>query len=162
MKTDYRVRAEKFARTVAKEFTNCKTVYDFENTAKAYNKAHHCAMKIKNGASRVVIIRSDYVIKFPRPDYQNNWAGNNETEKMVYDKAVKDGFAYLLAEITLIDIDGVKVAIMPRIKEIGKYYWDQNLTNEERWWVCNHIGDLHGRNYGYRDGKICIIDYAFI
>ena len=35
------------------------------------------------------------------------------------------------------------------------------MTDEENDWCDEHsLSDLHGNNYGFRNGKICIIDYA--
>ena len=35
------------------------------------------------------------------------------------------------------------------------------MTYEERQWCLDHeITDLHSGNYGFRNGHICIIDYA--
>ena len=160
MKTDYKVRAEKFAHVLVKLFEDCEDVNDFYQAVSEYKRSHRCAMKIDNGVSRVAIMRSDYVIKFHRRQDFRDFAGDSYSERKVYEKAVADGYAYLLAETTLINVDGVEVAIMPRIRHVGNTsLWDCT-TPKERAWIRENIDDLHSGNFGRRGNKICIVDYA--
>lgn len=163
MKTDYKVRAEKFAHVLVKLFADCEDLGDFYEAVEEYNDTHrNCNMLCDHGISRIAIIRSDYVIKFHRrgADFYSG-AGDNYSERRVYEKAVKAGYAYLLAETTLKNIDGVDVAIMPRIKGVGSTSLYGYATAKEIQWLWDNIGDLHANNYGRRDGKICVIDYAW-
>ena len=162
MKNDYRVRAEKFAHVLVKLFADCRYLEDFEYAVRQYNNTHrHCSMKIAHGISRIAIIRSDYVIKFHRRADFDGWAGDNTSERRMYEKAVDDGYDYLLAETNLVNIDGVQVAIMPRIYGIGSTYdYEDYLTWDELEWVENNIGDIHSKNFGIRNNNICFVDYA--
>ena len=37
------------------------------------------------------------------------------------------------------------------------------MTDEEiEWCDDHHLTDLHCNNYGFRHGKVCIVDYAYI
>ena len=161
MKTDYRVRAEKFAHVLADLFADCVDLVDFYDAVQRYNTTHrHCAMQIDNGVSRVAIIRSDYVIKFPRQGY-SGWAGNNASECALYERAKTEGYSHLLAETTLININGIEIIIMPRVRGIGHTCMNTHATCDELDWLYRNINDLHPFNYGRRNGKVCVIDYAF-
>jgi hypothetical protein len=161
MKTDYKVRAEKFAHVLVKLFEDCEDVNDFYQAVSEYKRSHRCAMKIDNGVSRVAIMRSDYVIKFHRRQDFRDFAGDSYSERKVYEKAVADGYEYLLAETTLMNVDGVEVAIMPRIRHVGNTNFWGCTTPKERAWIRENIDDLHSGNFGRRGKKICIIDYAW-
>ena len=53
---------------------------------------------------------------------------------------------------------------MPRIRGISEdnyYHADHFMTDAERDWCDRHdLSDLHCNNYGFRNGKVCIVDYA--
>ena len=68
MKTTYEERGIKFAKVLARLFEDCYYLSDFKKVIKAYNDCHKRKLRYSNGVSRIVIIRSDYVIKF---DYKN-------------------------------------------------------------------------------------------
>ena len=158
MKTDYKVRAEKFAHVLVKLFANCKYLEDFEYAVRQYNNTHRYQLKIAHGISRIAIIRSDYVIKFHRRADFEGWAGDNTSERKMYEKAVDDGYDYLLAEINLVNVDDVQVAIMPRIYGIDStYHYENYLTWDEQEWVEQNIGDIHSKNFGIRNNTVYII-----
>lgn len=170
MKTSYEVRAAKFARTLAKLFEYDDTLEDFISSISLYNKTHSRPIQYSHGVSRIAIMRADYVIKFaftPSSTWDDgtgsNMAGDNWTEAQVYARAVADGFDYLLAKTTLIEIDGRVIAIMPRIDGVNdrNRCWSSYVTLREYKWLHNNICDLHEGNLGYRKGKPCIIDYAW-
>lgn len=164
MKTDYVTRATRFAESFIQlldEHKRYKYPSDFVMVIKKYEETHKRHLKYDNGASRFVIIRSDYVIKINR-DY-NGWAGDNSTEVEKYNEAVKAGFDYLLAKPTPVKIGRFNIIIMPRIKYIGSNRrWYKYCTDEEQKWISRNIDDLHSYNYGFCNGKLCIIDYAMI
>lgn len=162
MRNNYKVRAEKFAHVLVKLFADCEYLEDFEDAVRKYNNTHnHCSMKIAHGVSRIAIIRSDYVIKFQRRKDFQGWAGDSTSERKIYEKAVRDGYDYLLAETTLVNIDGVEVAIMPRVRGIGSSDYENLTTWNEQEWIESNIYDLHSGNFGCRNGVICIVDYAW-
>ena len=54
---------------------------------------------------------------------------------------------------------------MPRIKHVGgENNGDEirdYLTEQEYKWVTEFDKDIHSYNWGIRNGKACLIDYAF-
>lgn len=164
--TNYEARALKFARYLVNLFAGCVTVNDFEEAMAYYASTHSRPVSWAHGVSRFVIMRADYVIKFdmkPTGVWSDGHAGNNESELEVYEAAVEDGFEYLLAKPTAVEIGDRKLTIMPRINGVDDWtrcWWDYCDPQEERW-LNEHIGDLHDGNVGYRKGKVCVIDYAW-
>lgn len=166
MKSTYEARAIKFARLLAVLFTDCEYLADFEYAIKCYNRTHSCKLAYASGVSRIAIIRADYVIKFdfiPTGSFSRGQAGNIDSELRVYDKAVADGMAHLLAKTTVGEYAGLKYAVMPRIKGINKWQWDwwEHCTADEYNWLSENVNDLHKGNLGYRHGKVCVVDYAW-
>lgn len=165
-RTSYEIRAEKFARQLSKMFYGCEDLLDFIKEIHKYNRTHSRKLRYNYGVSRIAIIRSDYVIKF---DYQpvGRWAdgraGNCMVEEEVYKKAVRDGMEYLLAKTTVLHLNGLTCAIMPRINHVDddRRNWRNYCTCDEFRWLMSNLCDLHSGNVGYRNRKVCVIDYAF-
>ena len=126
----------------------------------------HCHRKVimKHGIARIALITSDYVVKYDFDKEEVAEVGGCEAEVELYAEAVKDGFGYLFAEITHYPYRGHDFYIMPRIRGINGDSWDHAdvyMTDEENAWCDDHhLSDLHCNNYGFRKGKVCIIDYA--
>lgn len=166
MKTDYESRARKFAHVLITLFAGCASLDDFEFAIQEYNATHSRPLVYDHGVSRIVIIRSDYVIKFnytPSGWWEDGRAGSISSEARVYEQAVADGMEHLLAKITVEKEDDRIFAIMPRIRNVGDddRDWSDYCTCEESEWLEDHINDLHSKNVGYRNGKVCVIDYAW-
>lgn len=170
MKNDYEVRAAKFASLLVRLFEGCAILEDFEYAINEYNSTHSHPLNYAYGVSRIAILRADYVIKFNLvPDknwddgYGNCRAGNNTTEREVYNRAVADGYAYLLAKTTVFAIGGRDVAIMPRINGVDneRRYWGDYVTDEEYDWLTENVRDIHEGNVGYYKGKPVVIDYGW-
>ena len=161
----YLERAMKFSNVLAELFEGCRYLNDFQKAITDYNHNHARPIKWDNGVSRIVIMRSDYVIKF---DYENtnpyyHRFGNCTSEKEIYDTAVKDHMEHLLAETTICHSHGMTFSIMPCIKGVGikSRVWCDYCSRAEAEWIWDNIGDIHCWNVGYRNGKVCIIDYAY-
>ena len=167
MKSNYEARAIKFAHVLARMFEDCETLQDYKDAVFHYNMTHSRRLVMFHGVSRIAIVRSDYVIKCDYVSKDRRWsdgqAGNNESEAEMYDRAVEDGFEYLLAKSTLVNVDGKEFSIMPRIAHVDDWDrdWYDYCTEEEYDWLDTHICDLHNANVGYRKGKVCVIDYAW-
>lgn len=166
MKASYENRGYKFALYLSRLFRDCETWEDFTCAMEYYNMTHSRKVAYAHGVSRFAVIRADYVIKFdmtPEQGWEDGRAGNNSTEEDVYNIAVADGMEYLLAKTTVVEINGRHVSIMPRINHVNDYdrCWWNYCTDDEEHWLCNTIGDLHEGNVGYRNGKVCVIDYAW-
>lgn len=166
MKSSYEVRALKFARVLASLFSGCDNLSDFEYVVGWYNAHHSRKLITAHGVSRFAVIRADYVIKFdmtPRSDFRDGRAGNCTSEERVYARAVAEGMEHLLAKTTVVNMGEHTIAIMPRISGIDdaeRCWWDY-CTEEEYQWLNDNINDLHDANVGYRNGKVCVIDYAW-
>lgn len=169
--TPYEYRALRFAQKVlCPLFEDCYTLDDFILAIRDYNNRHSVKLVYHFGVSRIAIVRADYVVKFNfTPDEEWNdgtglcRAGDNETEYEMYQKAVRDGFAHLLAKTTPFIYHGRRFAIMPRIDHVGdgsRLWWD-TVTEEEYDWLEDNVYDLHDNNVGYKNGKVVVIDYAF-
>lgn len=166
MKTDYESRARKFAHVLVTLFAGCVSLDGFKFAISEYNATHSRPLVYAHGVSRIAIIRSDYVIKFdfrPSGFWKDGQAGSISSEARMYEQAVADGMEHLLAKITVEKEDDRTFAIMPRIRNIGDEdrEWSDYCTDEECEWLENHINDLHCNNVGYRNGKVCVIDYAW-
>ena len=160
MKSDYKVRAERFIKMIAPYFTDCERVRDYYFAVHLFNVQHHRSVIVKHGISRLVLITSDYVIKI---DYNVDAGfGSCEDECEIYEEAKLAGFEYLFAQITHKEYYGKDYYIMPRIRDIGKYEEDASeyLNREESDWIDARLYDLHYNNYGWKDGHIVLIDYA--
>lgn len=169
MKSNYEVRAQKFLHQIFPliEDVLCDP-YCVEEAMEKFNAEHNRKVQVHYGEARIAIITSDYVIKFDY-DYDTiEQIGGCENEIELYAQAVKDGFDYLFAKITKYNYKNHSFYIMPRIYGIGKYcnYYHSatyHMTMEEEEWCREHnLTDLHSNNYGFRKGKLCIVDYAYI
>ena len=61
------------------------------------------------------------------------------------------------------EFNGVKYYIMPRIKGIEKFPYDADyyMNDDEISYIIEKgICDLHNGNYGWRNGRVCLIDYG--
>lgn len=164
-RTTYEERGAKFAEALAKRFEGCVTLDDFRHEIQRYNKTHVRKLNWDNGVSRIAILRADYVIKFdfnPTGSFSDGRAGNCFSEEAIYARAVADGMEHLLAKTTVLTLHGLTCSIMPRINGVGTdSYWEKTVTPEEEDWLYDNLNDLHRFNYGFRKGKICVIDYAW-
>ena len=166
MKSDYRVRAMKFLRSIFPYIEGYMGDFDdVQYQVEKYNEDKKRHVLVSCGSARIALITSDYVIKW---DYDNNCVeeiGGCDDEYCAYQEAVKAGYEYLLAEATLIEYNDLSFMIMPRIKCIGRSNNGGNievyLTQDEYKWVKKFNKDIHSYNWGIRNGKACLIDYAF-
>lgn len=165
---NYVVRAMKTLNVLEEYIADADTLRKVWNGVSLFNHRYHRAIDVKNGATRIALITSDYVIKFDREDL-DMWDDNAldtfggcEQELDFYKYANQKGFGYLFAPITRVSMKSRNYYIMPRIRYIGK--GDSDVT----WWldgkeldfVEEHLFDLHEKNYGFVKGRPCIIDYA--
>lgn len=162
---NYEERAKDFIEKIRPFIADCKTMNQYCNAVKRFNRKYNRKVIVSSGATRIAFITSDYVVKF---DYNGAGAGtfgDCESEARLYRKAEEEGFEHLLAKITPYNPKNAKKTfyIMPRINNVGKtpYSADFYLTGDEYCWVNDHIGDLHRFNYGWKNKHIVIIDYAY-
>lgn len=167
MKSDYRLRAQKFIRVIynliQNDIYNPSTISDL---IWEYNYAHNRKIQVSYGCSRVALITSDYVVKWVYDEENANDVGNCEDEYYFFQYAKECGFAYLFAEMTLFEYQGITFGIMPRIKNIGfvSHHYadiDSYLSPNELKWVENNVSDLHHGNWGIKNDKAVIVDYGW-
>jgi len=162
MKSDYKVRAEKFITRMAPVIKGCHSWRSVEARIDEYNKEHHTNIIVKHGAARCAIIYSDYVIKF---DYGNNraWAGGCEDEFQHWQKFKDSEYSYLFAEISKVLVGKKYFYIMPKVNNISTEkacYYMQHLSVAEYRFIMDNTADMHAGNYGCYKKKPLIIDYA--
>lgn len=138
--------------------------WDVQKSVAVFNAEHHRRVRVNHGIARVAMITSDYVVKFDYDHEEVSVVGGGEAEVRLYAIAEQEGFAYLFAKVTRYTYCGRCFYIMPLIRGINESNWfhaDHFMTDEERDWCDKHnLSDLHCNNYGFRHGRVCIVDYA--
>ena len=161
--SSYEVRAIKFIHKICPFIEDCKSLDEYADAVDDFNTMYNRNVQFDNGSARMVMITSDYVIKFDyNPSKVAEWGGC-EDEVKLYNKAVKDGFAYMFAKIKPYYYNGRIFYIMPRIHGIARTFCDadQYMTAKEyKWCKSVELYDLHRYNYGWKNNHIVIIDYG--
>ena len=167
MKSDYRVRAYKFIKTILPYIENCLYNYmEVEDKIWQFNASYNRKVKFMMGSARIVLITSDYVIKWDYDLENVKSIGGCDEENRAYEKAVKAGFGYLCAECTQVVVNNIHFNIMPRIDNIGRKAHHgkeiyEFLTSEEYKWIREFNKDIHSYNWGIKNKKAIMIDYGF-
>jgi hypothetical protein len=160
----YEERAKDFIKEVFPYIEECERPHEVQNRIMEYNARNSRKVRVNHGIARIALITSDYVVKFDYDPDEVACVGGGEAEVRLYAQAEHDGFAYLFAKVTRYEYSGRRFYIMPRIYGISESNWycaDHFMTDEERAWCDSHnLSDLHCNNYGFRKGKVCIVDYA--
>lgn len=168
MKSDYRVRATKFLRSLWRYLREVN-IMDTDEVQWAVDKymADHPSRRISvcSGSARVAIITSDYVIKWDYDEENVEEIGGCEAERGIYLNAKRAGFGYLFAETTSLEYEGYDFVIMPKIPNVQKHKDSikNHLSYYENEYIKSiHLIDLHSYNWGMKNNKPVIIDYAYI
>lgn len=164
MKSSYVIRAMRFAEQIYPFICDCKTVDQYYDAVNDFNFIYNRKVLIAHGMTRVVLITSDYVLKIDYGTNGRRWGGNAEEIKG-YAIAHKHGYAYLFARPTPYMVNECVFCIMPRIRNVDcdksegedVYY---HVTEEEENFLYDHFADLHCENYGWKDDRPVIFDYA--
>ena len=163
MKT-YIEKAKAFIQHFYPFMKECTNIHEFEDAIGYYNMVDHKHIEVSRGSTRVCLLSRDFVIKIDYcEDEDSHEFGDCESELRLYEEAVEDNMDYLFAEVTRYFYRNIFFYIMPRIGDIYKT-WD-NATrfmsiSECLWCKSKGLFDIGSGNYGWRDGKICIFDYA--
>ena len=160
----YIERAKDFITEISPFIRDWTDLFLVECDVGAFNHQKDRKVIMRHGLSRIALITSDYVVKYDFDPFEVECIGGCEAEVELYKHAVEDGFAYLFAEITHYNYEGKDFYIMPRVRGIGT--GDCNgyhlmSVKEKRWCEKQNLEDLHCGNYGFRNGQICIVDYAY-
>ena len=166
MRSGYEVRARVFAQAIYPFVCDCKTVEDYEDAISNFNVMFHRHVRVNCGQTRVVFITSDYVLKLDYGNRGRMW-GTCADERKAYCKVFRDGYAYLFAKTTPIMVNEKVFYVMPRINRVGTEYngWDEAwdvVDDEERDYLFENFRDLHSENFGWKNRKPVIIDYACV
>lgn len=160
----YEERAKDFLKRVYPTISQYLTdPYMVEECMDKFNEKNNRDVVVCWGSARVALITSDYVIKWEYDMDEVGYIGGFEDELGLYEKAKKDGFAYLFAEITPFEYRDFPFYIMPRIQ--GAEYstaWNYMTEKEKKWCRSHYLDDLHSGNFGFRDGHVCIFDYGYV
>lgn len=162
MKSHFVVRAAEFIERFIPFWEDCDSV---ESAVEGYNIFYNQRATIYHGTTRYALLNSDFAIKW---DYGNNFLidtfGGCQNEVNVYREAKVYGYEYLFAEIIPLKIHGYQFYVMPRIDNVGMYDDIENyLTEDENDFICDMgIQDLHSANWGIKNNRPVIIDYACV
>ena len=165
MRNSYETRAQKFIQQIASYIKDCEDYCDLEYAICDFMMDNpRRKISVSHGMARMVLITSDYVVKM---DYNPDWVesvGGGEKEVEFYSMAENEGMEYLFAKVSRYKYNGKTYYIMPRVHGIRPDNWRDAycyMTREEEKWCMKHrLYDLHSMNYGFRDGHVCIFDYA--
>lgn len=125
-----------------------------------FNTMYHRKVEVFHGATRIVLVTSDYVVKFDFGMAVYDYGGC-EDEVNMYNVALGAGYAHLFAPITRIVVHGYKFYVMPRVHGVGHIYEPWNNIDWDDWvWLNDHVGDLHNNNWGILHNTPIVIDYA--
>lgn len=163
MKSNYVARAKKFLEQVYPYIKDCEDEWDLDKALRKFNQDYHRKVQTNSGSTRVVMITSDYVIKYDYDGWGKGTWGTCKDEVRMYRKAKRDGYAHLFAEITPVRANYNKTFyIMPRINGVGRYEDDaiEYVDGNEFMYLYHNVNDLHNGNYGWKDKHIVMIDYA--
>ena len=165
MKTSFDSRACKFIHDIYPFIKNCHDVESFQKQVRIYNSVTHRKVKVAYGMARICLICSDYCIKIDYSSYGCETYGGCENEYQFYRFAQKEGYDYLFAKVVKVEIFNKEWYIMERINNIGleEYecnYAEELVSYEESDWLKTYCHDLHNENFGFKNGRCIIIDYA--
>ena len=161
---NYEERAKDFIKMLFHLIEDCEDVWDFREAVAMFNRTYSRKVICSNGLARVAFISSDYVVKYEYHAWEVQSIGGCENELELYAQAEVEGFAYLFAKITPFHYCGHDFYIMPRVYGVGSKdyeYADDYMIISDIFFFLNHnVTDLHCNNFGFRNGHVCVIDYA--
>lgn len=166
MKSDYRIRAQKFIAQVYPFIRDCEYIEDYYYGINEFNRRYsNRKVMISTGSVRIAFITSDYVVKFDYDCHEAKRFGGCEDEMEFYQYAKQEGYEYLFAEIIPYQYLDIIFYIMPRIHGIGckkscDHYVQDFLSEDELDFVESTLWDMHDQNYGWKNNHPVIIDYA--
>lgn len=166
MKSDYRIRAERFIAEIYPYICEFPTnrMYYRKAIARFNHEHHNRRVECSNGAVRIALITSDYVVKFDYEPEEAQECGGCKDEVNFYQFATEMGFQHLFAEVTPFIYKGHMFCIMPRVNGIERYegrYAKEFMNHEDAAFIREYMNDTHSGNYGWKNRYPIIIDYAF-
>ena len=121
------------------------------------NYTLHCHAKLDFGATRFVIVGSNFVIKIDKKSakYCTTKYGNNQSEFAFFKKYHS---VLPLCPCQMIYKDNHSYLIMPKCKKIGKLRLENYFDSDD--FLDYNLSDVHENNIGLLNKTPVIIDYA--
>lgn len=127
-----------------------------------FNARWGTTIKVAAGASRIVFIGKDFVVKVDRHGEE----GVCETEMDKYEEARKENMEEYLLPIEEYIYNNLHFYIMPKaevaFEVLGEdAYLDDYLSSDIVNWLYDFAEDIHNYNWGFFNGQAVIFDYAW-
>ena len=121
------------------------------------NYVLHCHAKLNFGATRYVIVGSNFVIKIDKKsdEYFIPKYGNNQSEYAFFKK---HSSVLPLCPCQMIYKNNHSYLIMPKCKKVGKLRFENCFDSND--FLDYNLFDIHERNIGLLNKMPVIIDYA--
>lgn len=121
------------------------------------NHALHCHAKLDFGATRYVIVGSNFVIKIDKKseEYFTPKYGNNQSEFAFFKKYSAN---LPLCPCQMIHKNGHSYLVMPKCKKVGKLRLENYFDSDD--FLDYSLSDIHEDNIGLLNKMPVIIDYA--
>ena len=121
------------------------------------NHALHCHAKLDFGATRYVIVGSNFVIKIDKKsdEYFIPKYGNNQSEFAFFKKYSS---VLPLCPCQMIHKNDRSYLIMPKCKKVGKLRLESYFDSDD--FLDYNLSDVHEDNIGLLNKTPVIIDYA--
>ena len=121
------------------------------------NHALHCHAKLDFGATRYVIVGSNFVIKIDKKSakYYTTKYGNNQSEFAFFKKYHS---VLPLCPCKMIYKNDRSYLIMPKCKKVGKLRLENYFDSND--FLDYNLSDVHEDNIGLLNKTPVIIDYA--
>ena len=121
------------------------------------NYALHCHAKLDFGATRFVIVGSNFVIKIDKKSakYCTTKYGNNQSEFAFFEKY---STVLPLCPCQMIHKNDHSYLIMPKCKKVGKLRLENYFDSDD--FLDYNLSDVHEDNIGLLNKTPVIIDYA--
>ena len=121
------------------------------------NHALHCHAKLDFGATRYVIVGSNFVIKIDKKsdEYFTSKYGNNQSEFAFFKKY---SLVLPLCPCQMIHKNDRSYLIMPKCKKVGKLRLENYFDSDD--FLDYNLSDVHEDNIGLLNKMPVIIDYA--
>lgn len=121
------------------------------------NHALHCHAKLDFGATRYVIVGSNFVIKIDKKleEYFTSKYGNNQSEYTFFKKYSS---VLPLCPCQMIYKNDRSYLVMPKCKKVGKLRFENYFDSND--FLGYNLFDVHEDNIGLLNKMPVIIDYA--
>lgn len=121
------------------------------------NHALHCHAKLDFGATRYVIVGSNFVIKIDKKsdEYFIPKYGDNQSEFAFFKKY---STVLPLCPCQMIHKNGHSYLVMPKCKKVGKLRFENYFDSND--FLDYNLSDVHEDNIGLLNKMPVIIDYA--